>query len=153
MDDTSQAIQKKKRGLTLVELLIVIGIIGMITTSTVVAIRGVRERARDARRLHDFRQFRTALELYAARQPTLQYPIGTNIAIGVADQTDCLSSVAPGFAAWPCTDPVLPIIPGDPTSGTYQYSSIDGFSYIITATLEGTVDGMSGVISVTEHGF
>ena len=142
-----------KRVLTLVELMVVVGIIGLITASTTVAIRGVRERARDARRLHDFRQLRTAVELYASKQPRLQYPIGVNIAIGVPDQTDCLSSVSPGFAAWPCDDPVLPLIPGDPASGTYNYSSLDGFSYLITATLEGTVEGMSGVISVSENGF
>lgn len=142
-----------KRGFTLVELLVVIAIIGLLSTITTVAIRGIRIRARDVRRLHDVRQIRTALELYASQQPTRAYPISAGMQIGVVNQSDCLSGQPPGFVAKPCANAVLPIVQGDPTSGTYYYESINGFTYSLVGTLEGTVEGMSGTLTATENGF
>jgi len=55
------AIQK---GFTLIELLVVISIIGTLSSTALVSMKGVRERARDARRVQDLEQLQRALELY-----------------------------------------------------------------------------------------
>nr|MCU0680131.1 prepilin-type N-terminal cleavage/methylation domain-containing protein [Planctomycetota bacterium] len=49
---------------TLIELLVVIAIIAIIATLSVLALQSAREKARDAKRIADIKQLRTALELY-----------------------------------------------------------------------------------------
>ncbi len=53
-----------KKAFTLIELLIVIAIIGLLSTLSIVALNSARARARDARRVADVKQSRTALEMY-----------------------------------------------------------------------------------------
>ena len=67
-----------QRSFTLIELLVVIAIISLLATIVLVAMEGVREKARDARRLHDMRQIVLALQLYYGRYgrypgPTFNY--------------------------------------------------------------------------------
>lgn len=52
------------RGFTIVELLIVIVVIGILTSVTVVAYRGIQGRARDSQRLSDLKTIMKALEIY-----------------------------------------------------------------------------------------
>ncbi|OHB22727.1 MAG: hypothetical protein A2939_03900 [Parcubacteria group bacterium RIFCSPLOWO2_01_FULL_48_18] len=56
--------QLDQRGFTLIEMLIVISIIGMLASVVLVGSGSFRSRGRDARRLADLHQARTALELY-----------------------------------------------------------------------------------------
>lgn len=56
--------QKKVDGFTLIELLVVIAIIGMLASMVSVSVQFVRMKARDARRINDLTQIRTALEMY-----------------------------------------------------------------------------------------
>lgn len=51
---------------TLIELLVVIGIIGVLASVVLASVAPAREKARDARRLHDMGQIKNALELYYA---------------------------------------------------------------------------------------
>ncbi len=53
-----------KKGFTLVELLVVISIIGLLSSVAVVSLNSSRVKARDAKRLADMKQIMTALELY-----------------------------------------------------------------------------------------
>lgn len=53
----------KKKGFTLVELLVVISIIAMLTSLVLVSLRGARTKAKDARRMSDLREVANAMEL------------------------------------------------------------------------------------------
>lgn len=55
---------KKSSGFTLVELLIVIVVIAILAAISVVAYRGVQDRARDTRRVNDIAQIKKALMSY-----------------------------------------------------------------------------------------
>jgi len=55
---------KLRSGFTLIELLVVIAIISLLSSVVLASLSGARAGARDARRQRDFRQIKTALELY-----------------------------------------------------------------------------------------
>ena len=55
---------KKQQGFTLIEVTVVISIIGLLASVLLVSFVGVREKARDSRRLADMRQVITALDIY-----------------------------------------------------------------------------------------
>lgn len=57
---------QRRRGFTIVELLIVIVVIGILAAITVVAYNGIQLRARDTDRLSDISQIRKKLEAYKA---------------------------------------------------------------------------------------
>jgi len=62
----------KSKAFTLIELLIVVAIIGILSSVVLVGLRGVRAKARDAQRISDFRQIQAALELFYSQ--TNRYP-------------------------------------------------------------------------------
>ena len=64
--------KKNQVGFTLVELLVVISIIGILSTLASVSVNQARIKARDARRQADVTQVRLALNLYY--DDNLQYP-------------------------------------------------------------------------------
>jgi prepilin-type N-terminal cleavage/methylation domain-containing protein len=56
--------KRSSSAFTLIELLVVIAIIAIIATLSVLALQSAREKARDAKRIADIKQLKTALELY-----------------------------------------------------------------------------------------
>lgn len=54
----------RNRGFTLIELMVVITIIGLLSSTVITSMRNVRMKAKDARRVSDLRSIRLALELY-----------------------------------------------------------------------------------------
>ena len=64
---------KKKRGFSLFELLIVISIIGILTAIVSVAYSGAQKKTRDVRRVEDLKLVQTAAEQYYS-QNTYLYP-------------------------------------------------------------------------------
>ena len=140
---------KKKSGFTLIELLVVIAIIGLLSILSVVALGNARKKANDAKRLSDIRQVQTALELHYTDNN--KYPSGIDKAeLGTGDFA-CLGSQ--GFGASGCANAYMPTVPKDPSGGSYIYTSADGASYAITATLEAGGGGFkAGTIKATPSG-
>jgi len=64
---------KKQRGFTIIEFLIVMIIILILASISVIALNGQRTKARDAKRISDIRQIRTALEFYFSDEG--EYPV------------------------------------------------------------------------------
>ena len=55
---------QKRKGFTLIELMVVVAIMGLLAALAVISLNNARQRARDARRISDIKQIQTALELY-----------------------------------------------------------------------------------------
>lgn len=138
-----------KKGFTLIELLVVIAIIGLLSTLAVVALGSARQKARDSKRLSDLKQIQTALELYYTDNNA--YPTAaTAITLGVGAAA-CLNGS--GWQATGCATPYLGLAPKDPqASKSYSYISANGTTYSIAATLEGTVNNLTGNITATPSG-
>lgn len=120
---------KRERGFTLVELLIVIAIIGILSTLLTANFIGVRQRSRDSQRKADLRQMQSALELYRADSgiyPTTvpNCPSGTPTSLKTPDCT---------------TSTYMQKVPKDPGGVSYTYFS-NGTTYTITACLENAND-------------
>lgn len=139
-----------KKGFTLIELLVVIAIIGLLSTLAVIALGSARTKARDAKRLSDLKQVQTALELYYTDKAV--YPTAAAaITLGTGSAV-CLDNTAGGWAAT-CTSPYMGLVPKDPGSTSYTYTSANGSTYTITATLEGTMGGLNaGAVEATPSG-
>ncbi len=137
----------KRRGFTLIELLVVIAIIGLLSTLAVVALGSARVKARDSKRLSDLKQVQTALELYYTDKGA--YPTSTDSLVLGGASARCLDGA--GFKA-SCTNPYMGLVPDDPGSTTYGYTSAAGTDYAITATLEGTIEQLSNGITAKPSG-
>ena len=126
-----------KKGFTLVELLVVIAIIGILSTLSVVALNSARAKSRDARRLSDIKQIRTALDLYYDSSST--YPASCTTTLGTGNCA-CLTSVGwTNTSTTNCTGTIfMQKVPSDPlSSASYTYTSTSsGQSYEIVYKLE-----------------
>lgn len=132
-------ITNHQRAFTLIELLIVIAIIGIISSLLISNYIGVRQRARDTQRKSDLKQIQSALEIYRADNGS--YP-GTLPTTGSPAYLNC--AVGTGITGGTPTVTYMQQIPCDPSSnGVYRYyysyiSSTDTYSLI--ACLENSND-------------
>ncbi len=131
---------RKSKGFTLVELLIVISIIGVLTTLLMANFIGVRQRARDAQRKSDLRQIQSAMELFRSDQGS--YPTAIpNCVSGnsIKTNSECTGST------------YMQKVPKDPSgssyynSGNYSFSST-GTIYTLGACLENTGDPQGDIV-------
>jgi general secretion pathway protein G len=117
-----ESMKNNKKGFTLIEILVVVAIIGLLSSIILVGLGGFQARARDANRIADLRQVENGLALYYNR-----YRVYPN-----ANTWDALRTALTGAGVG------VNRIPDDPLPGqTYQYAvSGDGQQYVLAATLE-----------------
>jgi len=115
-------IPNKRKGFTLIEMLVVVAIIGTLASLVAANITSGRVRARDARRKHDLGQVKNALRLYYNDYQS--YPANTGDDIdgcGVTGTSTCVWGS--DFTA--DTTKYMSQLPIDPTnSGNFVYSYI-----------------------------
>ena len=110
------AVSNKKKGFTLIEILIVVSIIGLLASIIFVGLGASRAKGRDARRVADLRSIQTGLELYFSKSGA--YP-------------DALANLVTGGIG-------VTKIPKDPSTALdYGYSiNAKKNSYVLVATTE-----------------
>lgn len=117
-------------GFTLLELLVVIGIIAMLVSIAAVSYSVVQKRARDARRRQDIKTIRQAMETAYGASSTFLYPTcSTGVAIS---SSNCAIST------------YVESIPTDPASSAtvfYSFTASSTTAYTVCATLEQPVGG------------
>ncbi len=126
-------ITNHKRGFTLVELLVVVGVLGILASLALVSYTGAQKQGRDTQRKSDLKQYQTALEIFANKNSSL-YPSRTTTVN--ASGTFC------------STDLSLTVCPEDPRNSedaTYVYNyqsngtgagSVDATQYVLWSKLE-----------------
>lgn len=101
--------KRQKNGFTLVELLTVVALLSLLSTSMLASLELVRQKARDARRLEDANSMITALQLYYDTEGHFPCPVQYT-----ADFSFFQELVDRGYISG---------IPRDPGSNHYYYSS------------------------------
>lgn len=133
---------KKKKGFTLVELLIVISIVAILSAVVMSNFTLARQKGRDARRKVDIQSIQSALELY--RSDIGSYPAAAALSAcgGALTGTVGTSTVT-----------YMRKIPCRPDTGVYTYTP-SGTTYTITTSLENTNDPdlPSGSTTYTVYG-
>jgi prepilin-type N-terminal cleavage/methylation domain-containing protein len=138
--------ERKQKGFTIVELLIVVVVIAILATITIVSFNGIQARARDTNRIENVQAIAKAIELYKVDKG--QYP-------AISDAYSAESTCGSQTENWGhcdrwklLSDEITPYMRLDPTSlsavttGNYSYrytsQSGDNFqSYGMLVFLEG----------------
>ena len=139
-----------KRGFTLIELLIVIAIIGVLSSIVLASLNNARSRARDTKRIMEFKQIQTALELFYNQYG--QYPVTAGAPTWDEHWrffSTCLETGVGCGIATPGFQPLMSKVPQDPhddpatlsdSDPTYYYAwpagCSDGRSYRLAVYLE-----------------
>jgi prepilin-type N-terminal cleavage/methylation domain-containing protein len=144
---------QSKKGFTLVELLVVISIIGLLSTIAVVSLGSARGKSRDAKRIADMKQVSTALEQYYADQGNYPASATSGAAasgqvIGTSATTDTLTNSAAGFGTGTSGTVYMgriPLCPGTlgttctaTAAGTPPATYIQNYCYYTTTTSAAT---------------
>jgi prepilin-type N-terminal cleavage/methylation domain-containing protein len=117
----------KNKGFTLLELLVVIGIIGVLVALATVAYSSAQVGGRNARRKQDLVAIQSALEQYYSEN-SFKYPVDSS----------CQAAIANMKSSWP-------VDPNTETDYELEAGSCgDGTTYCICANLEPTGTATSG---------
>ena len=106
-----------KKSFTLIELLVVLAIIGLLASLVLVNLGPVRQKARDAKRQSDIKQYGLAMEMYYLAQTLPSYPNLPDTATAIDSASTLLQ---------PYLSPPLPLDPVN--SGNYIYYWTDNNS-------------------------
>lgn len=132
---------KIKKGFTLIEMLVVVSLIGILTTLVVANLNSARQRARDTQRKSDLRSIETALRLYY--QDCQAFPDNSS----GGEINGCGTCSTGTTCAWGeeftvGSNTYISALPKDPLAGqAYKYQvSADRESYTLDACLENKSD-------------
>lgn len=123
---------RNKNGFTLLEILIVLGIIGLLLAMTAAAFLSARGTARDAKRKADLEQIRGALETYKADKAT--YPATSGVVSNSSAPLNVLVSPTQYISTLP-TDSLA-------TRQYYYVTLSAGAGYALCASLENSSAGV-----------
>lgn len=126
---------KNITGFTLIELLVVISIIGVLASIVLASLNSARVKARDARRIADLNQIRTALNFYYDANNA--YPPNNQWVYSTAGSA-WITGISPTYIATVPVDP-LNIGTGPWNGGTnydYAYGANNGQIYDLVGLLE-----------------
>jgi prepilin-type N-terminal cleavage/methylation domain-containing protein len=149
----------QRRAFTLIELLIVIGIIGFLAVLIIVTLGSARAKSRDGKRLADLESFRQALQLAYGHLGA--YPAGTNVTLGTTGyQLLCAQGSTTKFAndSSACdSDKIYMVnIPQGPVPFPFVYTSSDVTSnYRVCTSLEAADSKLNlaaGPIQINQDG-
>jgi prepilin-type N-terminal cleavage/methylation domain-containing protein len=111
--------KKERGGFTLIEMLVVIGIIGILASLILVGLGGARRAGADAKKIANLNQIRNSLELYYLKSGSYPADPAGNLISGIANLDKGKLTI----------------------DGTYFYKK-DGAGYLIGTTLaEGSSEG------------
>lgn len=131
-----------KKGFTLIELLVVIAIIGMLSSVVLASLNSARAKARDARKVADFRNIQNALHLFYdtnGRMPNNYNPCcGVGEGSGYYEQS-MGELVTAGFLS------AVPKSPGGGTYYYYNYGEGNAVGAIMVTTLEAAPNTTTGI--------
>lgn len=114
-----------KKGFTLVEILVVVGIVGLLGVLATITLQSARVRARDAKRLSDVVKTQMALELYF--NDNNSYPIVADATALGQSATACLSSAGWASSCDATSESVyLARIPATPATGLKEIVQCSG---------------------------
>jgi len=135
-----------KKGFTIIELLVVISIIGLLSTISVIALNGARKKSRDAKRVGDMKQLQTSLELYF--NDNSRYPSATgSLVLGSGDALVlCDAGFVANVSSCPQNKIYMSLVPANPTpnGSDYTYSTdANGTTYSVSYTLEEATGGIT----------
>lgn len=126
---------RHRNGFTLVELMVVIGLLGVLSLIGMTVYTTSQQRARDARRKTDMETLRQAVELYKADNNA--YPNYT----GRTDLTGFKNLLSPTYLS----STNFPTDPQFNTTRTYYYQRTANTTYNLCARLEKPVPGVDAV--------
>ena len=133
-----------QKGFTLIELLVIIVIIIILAGISIIALDGQRAKARDAKRISDVKQIRTALEFYFSDEG--EYPvISQPVVLGKGNAEKLCSKAEGGFvsATTACSQETtyMSKVPADPLPDRqYVYTgSSDGFDILFITEKESSL--------------
>ena len=127
-------------GFTLVELLVVVGIIGLLSALVSANVSGARQKARDANRQSDLRTIQTALELYLNDHGNLPGPVGGGMLTSLAGGPNWIPALTPTYIVR------VPVDPKNVEPFVYQYGSgqtVQQGAYYVQTNLETTTSSPS----------
>lgn len=115
----------KNKGFTLLELLVVIGIIALLISIAAVSYSSAQGKTRDARRKSDIKGIQAAMEQYYSQSATSSYPGPATCPESSA--TNC-AAITSYFSSGS--------VPVDPGTNTYSFTNSTTTTYTVCATLE-----------------
>lgn len=143
------SLNKKQRGFTIVELLIVIVVIGILAALVITTFSGIQQKGRDTERQTDIKALHGQLEAYSAQNG--RYPTLANL-----NDAAFRSANLKGLDAEALQDPkgTAQTLVAAAVANSYAYivtpsgcdnadGGTDCASYTLTATLEGQIEGQS----------